>query len=487
MKKRILALLLALIMCLTMVPTANVLAAGQTKVEAQEVTADTQTGVTVQNYSDWAFNELVIGDTYGIYPMTWYYKDMKVAITQGQLRVLMAGLRTKMVNTNCITNTNTTTYSLTKYLTVKEVLEAFYKLISGYEYTVDLGLKDKSASNFMKENGIFTGKNGELAMSDTCTIEQACVFATRLVTTVYDKLDAASKGFFWVAKSGENTVYMLGSVHIASNDIYPFSEEMLKAYQSSDALAVELNIYDQAGAMKVAELGMYTDGTTLRDHLTDEVYKKTVEFGTMMGVPEEQLIMFKPWYLYNSFSALSSTTTGNAEELAQGAALGIDYNFITNAIIYGKPILEIEGYESQGKMLDSFSDELEEYLLSATIDSVKEVISGTEDVGSEDLEDILELWRTGDADAFKKYTSMEYEYAELYKQDTTEKEIALIKEYQNKLMTQRDKGMADYIDTLLKAEGSSTYFVIVGSAHYISDYSVLDILKEKGYEINQIK
>jgi uncharacterized protein YbaP (TraB family) len=206
-----------------------------------------------------------------------------------------------------------------------------------------------------------------------------------------------------------------------------------------------------------------------------------------MGVPEQQLNMFKPWYLYTSFAALASTTSGNTQEAVQAATLGIDYNFTTNALLNGKPILELEGYEFQGKALDSFSDDLEEYLLSSTIDAVNEVMTGTIDQGSEDLDEILELWRTGDAEAFKKYTSMEYEYPELYEQETSVEEKKLIEEFQDILLTQRDKGMADYIDGLLKAEGSKTYFVIVGSAHYISDYSVLDILKEKGYEITQIK
>ncbi len=55
------------------------------------------------------------------------------------------------------------------------------------------------------------------------------------------------------------------------------------------------------------------------------------------------------------------------------------------------------------------------------------------------------------------------------------------------MITKRDIGMAAYIDMLLKGEGSTTYFVVVGSGHFISAYSVLDILKEKGYEITQIK
>jgi uncharacterized protein YbaP (TraB family) len=64
---------------------------------------------------------------------------------------------------------------------------------------------------------------------------------------------------------------------------------------------------------------------------------------------------------------------------------------------------------------------------------------------------------------------------------------AYAKEYDEKFLIQRDDAMADYIDNLLKSEGNNTYFVIVGAAHYISDYSVIDRLEDKGYEITQIK
>jgi len=65
--------------------------------------------------------------------------------------------------------------------------------------------------------------------------------------------------------------------------------------------------------------------------------------------------------------------------------------------------------------------------------------------------------------------------------------LTLLEEYYYKVFTERDRKMAEKIDRFLKGEGNTTYFVVVGSGHYISDYSVIDILKEKGYEINQIK
>jgi len=47
--------------------------------------------------------------------------------------------------------------------------------------------------------------------------------------------------------------------------------------------------------------------------------------------------------------------------------------------------------------------------------------------------------------------------------------------------------MADNIESLLKTEGSSTYFVVVGAAHYIGDNSVINILEDKGYVITRMK
>jgi len=471
MKKRILSLILVIAMCITLMPTTGVFAAEENKAP----------------FSAWAQDDLIIGDTYGIYPQNWYTKGMTVPIKQGQLRVILAGIRTKIVKSGCITKENGKSFILEKYLTVEQVLDIMYDVISSYEFTEDIGLKESSVAAFMKEHGIYTGKDGELGLSDICTIEQACVMATRLVTYLYDALDGASKGFLWEAKSGENTVYMLGSIHLASFDIYPFSKKMLEAYASADALAVEVNMYDMTGAMALAQLGMYMDGTTLKDHVSEDTYKKTIELAAKMGYREEQIASVKPWYIYCLFSALAATQSGDPAQASVAAALGIDMFFLTNAYIYGKPILEVEGLVFQGNVFDSFSDGLEEYLLDGTVDAVNEVLSGTDSEEANYLDLMLEYWSDGDAEAFKKFTSPEFEYPELYEEDVTPEEKALIEEFQDKLMTKRDKGMAEYIDNLLKSEGSNTYFVIVGSGHYISNYSVLDVLKEKGYEINQVK
>jgi uncharacterized protein YbaP (TraB family) len=483
MKKRILSLLLALVMCLTLLPVVNVSAAPSSNPD----TAAIESLAQEQVLSDWAIDDLIVGDTYGIYPVSWYTRDMTAPVSRGQLIVLLAGIRNKILDTDSVVVNTELLHRFGKTMTVEQVIDVFYTFLSGYEFTADIGIKAAAAVDFMKENGIYGAVDGEQALTETCSVEQACVMGTRLITYLFDKLDAASKGFLWVTKSGNNTVYMLGSIHLASTDIYPFSQDILKAYQSSDALGVELNLYDAEGPQKIMELGIYTDGTTLKDHVSADTYQKAVEFAALFGYSEELISLLKPWYIYISFAALTTTDSGDLNDAAQAAALGIDFNLTTNALLYGKPVLELEGYEYQGQVLDSFSDGLQEFLLNGTIDAINDLLAGKESGDAESLELALDLWRDGDADTFKQLNSLEDEYPEIYSQEEAAAEKALMDEFIDKLITQRDKRMADYIDNLLKAEGGATYFIIVGSAHYISDYSVLDILKDKGYEITQIK
>lgn len=479
MKKRILSFFLAILLLLTVLPVSNVFAAEDMKGYATDFTDSDET------VSGWALDELVKGQYYGVYPVSWDDKDMTAPITQGQIRILLAQFRLKILNTDCVTKNPDTIYSFSKKITVEKIIDTFYTMLTGMEFTSDIGINGKTALKFMKDNGIYTGTNGELKLTDACSIEQACVIAIRLVTYVYDKLDAASKGFLWVTKSGGNTVYMLGSIHLATTDIYPLSEDIIKAYESSDALVEELDALNIKGAMSVASLGMYTDGTSLKDHVSAETYKKVIELGALYGYKEDILSLFKPWYLYSIFSSLAYTGNGDGEAADEASSLGIDMNFLVNAYLTGKPVMEVEGYEFQAKVLDSFSDELEEYLLNFTIDQIQKGIDTNDNETTQLLNLALELWHEGDVETFLSVNSSEDENPELSTDDP--KEAQLLNEYNEKLITQRDKGMADYIDKLLKAEGSSTYFVVVGSGHYISDHSVIDILKEKGYEITQIK
>ncbi len=131
-----------------------------------------------------ASEDLIVGDTYGIYPQSWYLSDMNKPISHAQLRVLMAGLRHKILKTDCVIDYEEVKFKLHEKMTVKEVLEAFYLLISSYDFEGDIGIVDGgNAVNYMKTHGIYKSKI-DLSLKDVCSIEQACVIATRLITYI---------------------------------------------------------------------------------------------------------------------------------------------------------------------------------------------------------------------------------------------------------------------------------------------------------------
>ena len=483
MKKRLISLLLVLMLVITMIPSTPAFAA-EPKTQKNE---ELQSMAVGQTYSDWALADLVVAESYGLFPNTWFTKDMTVPITRAKLLVLNSGIRYKMLNTECVKSVEDVKYKQAEKLTVEEVIKSLYSTVSSYTFTKDLNLGSTKAVTFMKENGIYTGKNGELALKDICSIEQASVLATRLVTCIYDKLDASSKGFLWEAKANGNTVYMLGSIHMASTDIYPLSDKILAAYNSSEALAVEVNLFDQAGALALVNNAFYTDGTTLKDHVSKETYDKAIALATKYGVPEAQAALMKPWYIYISFTSLSMTESGSTAEATASANLGIDMNFLTKAMLNGKKVLEVEGYGVQGKMLESFSNELAEYLVNETIDAVNDSLEGKDNTNPEGLDSMLSLWRAGDTENFKQFNSFEYQNKDMLEDGTTDEEMKLLREFYDKLFIQRNATMAEYIDNLLMTGKNHTYFVIVGSGHYLGDSDIIELLTAKGYEITQIK
>jgi len=72
-----------------------------------------------------------------------------------------------------------------------------------------------------------------------------------------------SKGAFWKVSDENNTVYLLGSIHIADATLYPLSKEILNAYEKSDVLVVEADISKQEEAANYMAQRLCTQMKTL--------------------------------------------------------------------------------------------------------------------------------------------------------------------------------------------------------------------------------
>ena len=322
---------------------------------------------------------------------------------------------------------------------------------------------------YMQLIGVVGGTGQGLELNKACNTEQAVLLATKTVNIAYDALKAGGKGVFWKVEKGGNTVYLLGSIHIGSTELYPLSDMLTDAFYASDALLVEADILNsQSGMEYYQSKAFYTDGTTIKDHVTAKVYEDLLKVFETYGLDPAIYGTLKPWSLANTLSALTMTNDGTEGQMTN-ANLGLDVYFLVNAYLTGIPVVELEGLPYQTDLFNNLSPEFQTKYLNSIIETIVNPVDEEAVTSEEVLSLWLELWRIGDLENFKE--------------SFTAASSGEDNELNTMLFGERDKNMATKIQALLDASGSSTYFVVVGAGHYINNGSVVDILTEKGYEV----
>ncbi|SMF90971.1 hypothetical protein SAMN05661091_5307 [Paenibacillus uliginis N3/975] len=279
---------------------------------------------------------------------------------------------------------------------------------------------------------------------------------SRTVLLVSKVTGEAARGFMWEVENNGNTVYLVGSMHIADDSFYPLRSEIEDAFVEADYLGVEIDISKAANEEQqklIMNMGMYQDGTTLKDHVSKETYAKVEGILKRNGMESNALDAFKPWVVETTISSLKSATAGYE------VAAGIDLYFIQKAVERKVPVLELESYESQLGMFDGFSDKLQEKNLNATLDNF--------DTLDDNINQMADMWKSGDDQQLLELTNS----------------IGSDPEYNKAMLVDRNIGMADKIDGYLKSDKKDEYFIVVGAAHYLGKDGVIQLLRDKGYTV----
>ena len=418
--------------------------------------------------SAWAVSDLNEGEKYGIYPMEWYYDQFKGQITEAKLDALVEKVDAKI--DFVADKVDFQPVKETGKLDRNDVLTRLYNVLASYNLA---GKGD--VVTFMQTEGIVNGTGNGLFLDKSCNSEQAVIFAVRTVQHAYDALEAGGKGVFWKIEKNGNTVYLLGSIHIGNSSVYPLNDMVTDAFKASEALYVEADILNsQEGLNYFMAKGQYADGTTIKDHVSAAQYDKIVKACEVFEITPDQIATFKPWFLANQLSSLSMMMGADPSAPASDANLGVDVYFTLNALLSQKPIVELEGIPFQADMFDGLSLETQTTYLEGILDSILTPVAEDQDTSADLLVEWLEYWRSGDLESFQ--TSFQ-------NASTDENAGDSESEFSKMLFGKRDINMAARIDEMLKAEGNHTYFVVVGAGHYMNKNGVIDLLKEKGYEV----
>ncbi|MGG0816126.1 TraB/GumN family protein [Paenibacillus alvei] len=421
--------------------------------------------------SSWSINVLNEGEKYGIFPLTWYTDGtFQQPISADKFQALMKATSAKLDALELKKKNTFTVPATEKVITRESVINAVYGVLTQYDLPESIQIGTDEPIAFLQKKGIVNGTGKGLDLDKPSTVEQAVVMASRLVEYTYDAVDGGAKGLLWKATKGQNTLYLLGSIHVGTPEMYPIKKSVRDAFKQADSLWVEVDLLGNKDMDYFTQSMAYTDGTTLKEHVSKETYAKLQKVLEKMQLPKEVFDGFKPWAITTNLALAGMT--GSQEEMAQAAALGIDSYFANSALLAGKPIHELEGLKFQADIFNKVPAATQEKELNEALDQVL-TPTGKPDESMELLQSWQKLWVKADLDKFK--------------QSFTSSKEMMTTDSAKRLLGERDKNMAKKLMELLDKEGSSTHFVVVGAAHYVVQDMVVDQLKAKGYQVEFVK
>jgi uncharacterized protein len=271
---------------------------------------------------------------------------------------------------------------------------------------------------------------------------------------------AAPRNILYRAEGpGGATVYLLGSIHLLSADAYPLAGPVEAAYADAERVYFEVNLDSLvARAPSIMNIAMLRDGSTLRDLIPAELYDRVQAAAqpyAAQGLGMSVLDRFEPWMVAMLFTQLEWARAGLQ------AQYGLDTHFEGRAQQDGKPMGAFESVDFQLGLMDGFTAEQQVEFLRQTLDD----LPGT----AKTMEGMVAAWRAGDAAAIDSLMNGSMgEYPELYA----------------RMLTDRNTAWVPQIEQLLR--GTDDVLVVVGAAHLVGDRSVVAMLRQRGYTVEQL-
>ena len=267
------------------------------------------------------------------------------------------------------------------------------------------------------------------------------------------------KNFLWKVQSRSSTVYLMGSIHFLREDAYPLNDRIEGAYEASDKLVVEANINDlgKLDLKMLTDRAFYKNDDHIENHVSPATYRLIKKESERFGIPVELIRMQKPWFLALSLQAMQLMRLGYEPQH------GVDYHFLARA--QGKKkILELETLDEQLNLLSGFSGKEQEQFLLYTLKTLSSMDG--------QVESLVQAWTSGDAQAMESIVAGDVI------QDASMAEVF------RKLFEERNVKMTSAIEGYLNSNGS--YFVIVGAAHLVGKKGIIELIKSKGYVVEQL-
>jgi uncharacterized protein len=285
-----------------------------------------------------------------------------------------------------------------------------------------------------------------------------CVWLLLGVLAAMPAAQTARKHFMWeVRQEGSPPTYLVGSLHVLTPDFYPLDPALEQAFKTSKVLVEEVDLDELANpttALALVGKAMLTDGRTLDQVISPDLYKQVAARGEKVGVPLIALQRMKPWMAAVSLTAPALKAAGFDPNL------GVDKHFFDKAKSAGMERRALETVAYQFDRLDQMPPALQEAMLKSVIADLDTEIAN--------VKTIAQAWSRGETSVIERLLlGAVLDSPELYE----------------RLLVERNRNWVGPVERCLK-ERTGCY-VVVGAAHLVGPHSLIALLKEKGYSVEQ--
>jgi uncharacterized protein YbaP (TraB family) len=263
----------------------------------------------------------------------------------------------------------------------------------------------------------------------------------------------------WELQGEASNVRLLGSIHFLRAQDYPLPEAIDQAYQAADILVTEIDLDDLnplAAAALMRKLAIDPQGRDLAALLGRSKYRSASTELEALDIDPQAITPYEPWY------AALQITQLRLQQLGFDPSYGIEARMLMLASRDGKEIRGLETLEQQLNALDSLPAPAQRLFLMQTIEEAAEIQAS--------IDAVLVAWRAGDSQALQR---------ELLGGLSDQPDL-----YEN-LLVRRNRNWVRQI-TELAGDGNQ-YLVIVGALHLVGPDSVLEMLRAKGVENQQLR
>lgn len=336
----------------------------------------------------------------------------------------------------------------------------YRKLLAGGALLLAASLPQQGAAKDMSMTRQFERSSAVAVLAPVAQAAQAASATSAVSAAQAAQAVVPRRGALYRVRQGGKTSYLFGTVHVGKQAFYPLEPQVLQALSGATSLVLELDIRaNDAFQQALARHARYPDGDSVRRHLKPATLRLLEQALLRAGMTLEAMEQYKPWLLAN--------VVVGAEIERQGYSRnnGVEQYLLQAA--QQKPLRELESADYQLSLFGTLDDAQQEAYL---LENLAELDSGA---ALNKAATLVDAWSRADG------PGIQGAWRNLTSGDSVSAAFMA-----NTLLGKRNPEMASTIEHIMQDDAVA--FVGVGLLHLVGNDSLPQLLRQRGYQVEQL-